>query len=122
MKPGLRPDEITVGARVRLTGRFLRNTGQQAGGEGASTWEIVACGCDGCQRNDDDFRLVAVNQPHLAQTDPTGYEDISPDQRPKWRHINAANLELAGKLVRPINLPDAEPPLKRPFDRSRRRR
>ena len=119
-KPGLRPDEIAVGAVVRLTGRFLRNTGQIAGSEGASRWKIVACECRLCRPSGDGFRCVAVDEPHEAQRDPRGYEDIPADERPKWRHINAANLELANKLVRPVNLPDAEPPLQRPFDRRRR--
>ena len=129
-KPGLRPDEIKPDAVVRLTGRFLRNTGQVAGGEGAKRWKIVACDCGACVQaawrdangKDVDFRLVAVNEPHEAQT-PEGakaYADIPPAARPKWRHVNAANLERADKLVRLVNLPDAEPPLLQPLTRRRR--
>ena len=36
------------GARVRLTGKFLRNTGQQIGAEGLSTWTVQACDCELC--------------------------------------------------------------------------
>lgn len=121
-KPGLRVDEMTPGTKVRFTGRFLRNTGQFAGGEGARTWTIVECACALCEVvGYADLYYVAVDQPHIAQIDPTGYEDVPSAERPKWRHINAANLEVAGKLVRPCNLPDAEPPLGRPFDRKRSR-
>ncbi len=129
-KMGLRPDEIMVGAVVRLTGRFLRTTGQEASSEGAKRWTIVACDCGICVQNawrdaNDkavDFRLVAVNEPHEAQT-PEGakfYADLAPADRPKWRHINAANLEIDGKLVRLSNSPDADPPLRRPLDRRSR--
>lgn len=65
-----------VGTRVRLTGEFLRNTGQIAGGEGQSKWTTVACSCGLCQGG----RFVAVDQP--STDDPT-----------RSRHIHAGNLE-----------------------------
>jgi hypothetical protein len=67
---------FAVGDKVRLTGEFLRNTGQIAGSEGQSTWLVVECPCGLCA----DGRFVATNQP--------SYDDPS---RP--RHFNAANLE-----------------------------
>ena len=77
------------GSRVRLTGKFLRSTGQFLGSEGVSRWTVQDCDCPACRRGD----LVAVNQPHRCQEDPSGYEDIPEDERPKWRHINVFNLE-----------------------------
>ena len=90
-----------AGTKVRLTGIFLRNTGQRVGGEGPQRWLTVACDCPSCKSGD----FVAVNEPHLCQTDPRGYEDIPPEERPKWRHFNAANLEVDGKIPRACDLP-----------------
>jgi hypothetical protein len=68
-----------VGTRIRLTGDFLRNTGQMTGGEGQSRWLTVACECGLCiGRHGSKF--VAVNEPGID--DPT---------RP--RHINLGNVE-----------------------------
>ena len=33
------------GTTVRLTGQFLRSTGQIAGGEGQSKWIVQPCDC-----------------------------------------------------------------------------
>jgi len=96
-----------VGTVVRLTGVFLRNTGQIAGGEGQARWTVVACDCRAC----DDWTaaeaapLVAVNEPHACQSDPRGYEDIAPEDRPKWRHIAACNLETVGARPRAADYP-----------------
>jgi hypothetical protein len=96
-----------VGARVRLTGVFLRNTGQQLGGEGESRWLVVACPCRGC----DDWSgpnahpLVALDEPHEAQRDPRGYEDLAPWERPRWRHVAACNLEIVGAPPRAADYP-----------------
>ena len=85
-----------VGTKVRLTGKYLQSTGQQAGGEGTSVWLTVDCGKDsGC--NCDPWFSVAVNEPHTCRTDPTGYEDIPPEVRAKmWRHLALGNLEIIG--------------------------
>ncbi len=64
------------GTRVRLTGDFLRNTGQIAGGEGLSRWTTVLCTCGLCKTG----RFVAVDEP-------------STDDPNRSRHINAGNLE-----------------------------
>jgi len=67
---------LTPGERVRLTGDFLRNTGQQAGGEGFSVWTVRPCPCPLCKTG----RFVATNE--------RSYDD--PDHP---RHIAAGNLE-----------------------------
>lgn len=35
-------DSVPVGARVKLTGVFLKNTGQVVGGEGAKVWTVIS--------------------------------------------------------------------------------
>lgn len=92
MKTGLREDERAPGTRVRLTGTFLKNTGQQVGGEGQSVWTIQECSCQLCRTG----AFVATNEPHACQEDPRGYEDIPPEERPRWRHINTCNLQVVG--------------------------
>lgn len=69
---------ITPGTRVRLTGTFLRNTGQMAGGEGQSRWTTVPCGCGLCKGGG----FVAVDEPSI-------------DDPSRPRHFNAGNLEKA---------------------------
>lgn len=64
------------GARVRLTGEFLRNTGQIAGGEGSARWIVQPCSCGLCKTG----RFIAVDQP-------------STDDPGQARHINAGNVE-----------------------------
>ena len=43
-------DPVPVGARVKLTGVFLKNTGQRLGGEGERVWTRVDCECEVCAR------------------------------------------------------------------------
>lgn len=63
------------GQRVRLTGDFLRNTGQIAGGEGQKRWTVQLCHCRLC-----DGPFIAVNE-------------LSPSDPSRARHINYRNLE-----------------------------
>lgn len=79
---------FAVGDRVRLTGAFLRSTGQFAGGEGQSVWTVTACPCSLCA----DGRFVLTNEPR--QDDGTFTpEEIAREPHLKFRHINAANLQ-----------------------------
>jgi len=66
-----------TGERVRLTAKFLRNTGQFTGPEPLSVWTIQACKCELCKTG----RFVATDQ-----ADP---EDGTA------RHVNAVTLERA---------------------------
>lgn len=93
-----------IGTKVRLTGKFLRNTGQFTGSEGTSTWLTV----ESTEHKPGDSAkdaIISVNEPHLCQTDPRGYEDFAPEERPKWRRINAANLEVVGAPPRAEDYP-----------------
>ena len=86
---------------MRLTGSFLRSTGQIVGGEGTLAWLTVRCPCHLCSTGE----YVAVNEPHHCQTDPTGYEDVPPEERPLWRHFHAGNLEAVGGKPRAADYP-----------------
>ncbi len=71
-----RTESFPPGSVVRLTGRFLRNTGQYVGQEGQSTWTVVPCECGLCRGGGH----IAVDQ-----KDYTGGQ----------RHIMIGNLEKA---------------------------
>jgi hypothetical protein len=62
------------GTRVRLTGKYLRNTGQYTGSEGQSRWIVQACDCSLCKGG-----------AHVATDEPGIYEGTQ-------RHIALANL------------------------------
>jgi len=91
------------GTKVRLTGYFLKCTGQQRGSEGLSRWTIVACECSLCKGGDH----VATNEP--AYLPPGMYDDLPVEQRPKWRHIALCNLEIVGAPPRANDYPLPRP-------------
>jgi hypothetical protein len=39
---------MTPGTQFKLTGKFLRDTGQHTGAAGQSIWTVVKCGCSLC--------------------------------------------------------------------------
>jgi len=83
------------GTKVRLTGVFLRNTGQMTGDEGRKRWTVQSCECGLCKCGKPGF--VAVDEPHQAALDPKGYEDVPPEKRAKMlRHVACGNLEIVG--------------------------
>lgn len=75
--------QLTAGARVRLTKKFLRSTGQITGPEPFKRWTVIACPCRS---------TVAVDEPFA---DPTYFTDAEKIAHPclTWRHVNPANLE-----------------------------
>lgn len=78
-----------VGDRVRLTGAFLRSTGQIAGGEGQSRWVVQAHpGCRLCA----DGRFVLTDEVRQEDGMFTA-EELMADPLLAYRHINAGNLE-----------------------------
>lgn len=84
-----------VGTKVRLTGKFLRDTGQQRGGEGASVWTVV--GGSGS--------FVQVNEPYDDEYRKQMWGDLPESERPKWRSINKANLQIVGAKPKAADYP-----------------
>jgi len=91
---GLTSAECPIGARVRLTGHFLRITGQLTGPEGLARWQIVACPCLACA----DGHRVAVDEPDGGHFH---YDDFAP----AWRHLNPATLERVGARPKAADYP-----------------
>ncbi len=71
---------MTSGTRIKFTGKFLKNTGQQLGGEGQSIWTVVECDCGLCKTGD----FVATNEKN--------YDDSG------QRHIAKGNVYVYGTL------------------------
>lgn len=84
------PKKFNVGDRVRLTSKFLHNTGQFAGGEGNRTWTVVPCDCSLCTKPSMAGKYVAVDE-KMSAMGPDPEETM-----PRHRHINAANLIKVG--------------------------
>jgi hypothetical protein len=84
---------LHTGDKVKLTGEFLRNTGQVTGEDGLSVWTVTACKCELCNTG----RFVATDQnantgmlataDHLAEADPA-----------TLRHLNVGNIYRLGTL------------------------
>ncbi len=84
---------IEPGTKIKLTAKFLRNTGQYTGPEGISRWVVQACACGLCATGD----FVRTNQRSATFT-PDGYADIAgtPDyEAVQWRHLNTANVQVS---------------------------
>jgi hypothetical protein len=98
--------KLKIGDRVRLTGKFLKSTGQQTGSAGLDKWTIVGFWSDG--------RMALVNEP----IDQSGYMDLPPDQRPKWRSIAVGNLQKIGTLTADLKRAKRSKPRRRTTKRS----
>lgn len=66
---------IVPGDRFKLTGAFLKKTGQQVGPEGQSVWVAQSCACNGCQRGS------------FVLSDQESYDGIG------YRHFGTANIQ-----------------------------
>jgi hypothetical protein len=69
---------------VRLTGKFLKNTGQHRGAEGQKVWKVL--GGSGPFVIVDEDADVSYFTP----------EELAADPSLKWRRINKANLQIVG--------------------------
>ena len=74
------------GTRVRLTGSFLKSTGQQRGREGSKVFTVIGTSGD----------FVQVNEPLDEEFRKKMWGDLPESERPRWRTINRANLEVVG--------------------------
>jgi hypothetical protein len=83
---------FAVGSKVRLTGSFLRSTGQFAGPEGQARWIVQACACRMCATG----RFIRTDQQKSAESlrDYTA-EELASEPALYFRHIASANLEKA---------------------------
>lgn len=106
-----------VGSKVRLTGYFLKSTGQVKGGEGSKRWTVVAdCGFGRPIGNQGTFcqcPWVAVDE-----VDDSGlYPDIKSTRADGrlMRHIALGNLELVGAPPKAADQGDAIGPIKLPL-------
>lgn len=80
---------FAVGDRIRLTGAFLKSTGQIAGGEGQAVWTVHACPCRLCAEG----RFVLTDQPSTEEYTP---EEYAREPHLRYRHINTANVVRVG--------------------------
>lgn len=78
---------MAVGDRVKLTGKFLRSTGQALGAEGASVWTVKAIRGE----------FVVTDQP--IAFDCWTPEEHAADPLLKFRRINAANVFKVGTVT-----------------------
>jgi len=79
--------QFSVGDTVRLTSKFLKNTGQRRGGEGCSTWTVL-----GFNRISG---WVIVNEEVIEDYYPTP-EELAVDPTLKFRRIAAVHLYRVG--------------------------
>jgi hypothetical protein len=80
--------EFKVGQKVRLTGKFLKSTGQHTGGEGRKVFTIL-----GIQEG---HGWAVVDE----KVDPTYFtsEELAVDPTLAFRRIALANLCIVGQL------------------------
>ncbi len=81
-----------VGDKIRLTGKFLRSTGQYTGHDAHRTWTVLRV--EEGKYGSSDF--LTVDQPQEDMSYWT-QEEIDADPMLKWRRINAANCILASR-------------------------
>jgi len=80
---------MTPGTKVQLSGRFLRSTGQQYGGEGQSKWTVQECPCKLCATGD----YLATNE----EKEDISYftcEELAENPQLAKRHIARSNLVI----------------------------
>ena len=113
------------GSIVRLTGYFLRATGQLTGTEGVARWRTLGkgeCGIPKCPTCDGGFdgSYVAVDEERSGcckgpdgEWRYEGYEDIASTREDGrlMRHIAIANLELVGAPPRAADQADEVGPI-----------
>ena len=85
----MRAKRFSIGDKVRLTGAFLRSTGQYVGQEAHNRWTVQAHpGCKLCA----DGRFILTDE--LRQDDDMfTAEELAANPLLKYRHVNASNVE-----------------------------
>jgi hypothetical protein len=87
----MKSKRFAIGDVVRLTGAFLKSTGQIAGGEGQRKWTVQACPCRSCASG----TVVLTDQPRQDDGMFTA-EEIAREPHLKYRHIATGNLVKVG--------------------------
>ncbi len=82
---------FAIGDRVKLTGKFLRSTGQHSGGEGQSVWTITGFSNGGAWAITDEPAYSAAAGYYSA-------EELAADPSLRFRRIAVANLFIVGQL------------------------
>ena len=102
---GLKPGEVKPGDVVRLTGYFLKCTGQVTGSEGSKRWTVRACACELCTGGD----FVCTDEEYDREYRADMWGDLPEDERPKYRHVNRGNLQRVGSKPRAADQPEECP-------------
>ena len=102
-----------AGTKVRLTGYFLKCTGQQRGPEGLARWTVIPAGESGFGV-DDRAGFVYTNEPIDVETQRTMFSDIKSSRADGrlMRSINIGNLEIVGAPPKAADQADDVPPVK----------
>lgn len=91
-------ERMVPGVKVRLSGQFLRSTGQYTSSEARKVWTVQECPCRSCKAKDG-FTTVAVNE--TKDKDDLRYfstEELETMPYLKMRHIARCNLTIVGEL------------------------
>jgi hypothetical protein len=90
------PKRYPVGTRIRLTGKFLRSTGQAVGGEGQSVWIVRECPCSLCKRD-----FVCSNQERTPAELALNYtpDEIRDMPHLRFRHFALSNVCAVGEIT-----------------------
>ena len=87
----MKTKRFNIGDRVRLTGAFLKSTGQFTGSEGQAKWIVQACPCRSCATG----TVVLTNEPRQDDGMFTA-EEIAREPHLKYRHVAVGNLIKCG--------------------------
>ena len=98
------PKDFRVGDKIKLTGRFLQNTGQTAGGQGQQVWEVK--GLRKVGRN----VYVITNEPKPDADEQYTAAELYDDPMLRYKSILAANVYRVGQL----DIDNADPGYKNP--------
>lgn len=80
--------QFAVGDRIRLTGQFLRNTGQFTGPEGQSRWTVTGISPAG---------MLVTDEPDDDAADWYSAEELAEHPYLRYRRIHPSNCEKVRK-------------------------
>lgn len=89
----MKTSNIQPGTKIRMSAKFLRSTGQLAGGEGRKTWTVLHV----YRARGEAYPMLLVDEP---SADPfRDYSDAERmnDPRLLWRRISSFNVSVVGK-------------------------